>query len=166
MDIAIFSTSSQSYLITAEELSKLFKKKHTPTVFIDISVPRNVDPKIADLEGVFLFNIDDLREIAEKNLQTRKEEAKKGWLIVKEETEKFLRWFESLERDRLIKELNSLVEKLKEYSLSEGETPKEILDKFTKRFMYPLYKVLKSHPQLLDRFVKELKEVTQKVEKK
>ncbi|RTZ68669.1 MAG: glutamyl-tRNA reductase [Aquificaceae bacterium] len=166
VDIAIFSTASQRYLITAEELSKLFRKKSTPTVFIDISVPRNVDPKVANLEGVFLFNIDDLREIAEKNLQTRREEAKKGWLIVREETEKFLKWFESLERDRLIKELNSLVEKLKKCSLSEGETPKEVLDRFTKRFMYPLYRVLKGNPQLLERFVKELKEVTQKVEKR
>jgi glutamyl-tRNA reductase len=165
VDIAIFSTSSRSYLVTAEELSRLFKKKRSPTVFIDISVPRNVDPKVADLDGVFLFNIDDLREIAEKNLQTRKEEAKKGWLIVREETEKFLRWLESLEREQLIKELNLLIEQLKESTLEEAQTPREALDKFAKRLMYPLYRTLKGQPKLLEKLVEELKGVTQRVER-
>lgn len=160
-DIAIFSTGAGRYLITAKEAAKLFRKRTSPVVFIDISVPRNVDPEVGKLEGVFLYNIDDLKEIADRNLKTRREEAKKGLLIVKEETEKFLKRLEALKTDHLVKELNHLVSLLKEASLKEGETPREVLDKFTKRFLYPVYKTLKKHPQVLEEFVQTLKGVVE-----
>ncbi len=162
-DIAIFSTGAGKYLITAKEAAKLFRKRSSPVVFIDISVPRNVDPEVGKLEGVFLYNIDDLKKIADRNLKTRKEEAKKGLLIVAEETQKFLKRLESLRSDQLVKELNRLVSLLKETSLKEGQTPQKVLDKFTKRFLYPVYKILKKHPDVLEEFVQTLREVVQKL---
>jgi len=160
-DIAIFSTAAEEYLLTAEEARRLFKRRTDPIVLIDISVPRNVDPKIKELEGVFLYDIDDLKGIAEKNLKTRLEEAKKGWPIVGEEAEKFLQWFENLKVNNLIKELNRLVERLKEGSLSEN--PAESLNIFSKRFLYAVYKSLKKHPEALEELVRNLREVVENI---
>ena len=158
-DIAIFSTSADSYLLTAGEARRLLRRRTDPIVFIDISVPRNVDPDVGKLEGVFLYNIDDLKAIADKNLKTRLEEAQKGWLIVREEADKFLRWFENLKVDNLVKELNRLVDLLKEVSLSED--PEESLDRFSKRFLYAVYGSLKRHPEALESLVENLKKVVE-----
>ncbi len=156
-DIAIFSTSARDYLLTLEEAKHIFRKRTDPVVFIDISVPRNVDPRVGELEGVFLYNIDDLKTIADKNLKTRFEEAQRGWLIVREEADKFLKWFENLKVNNLVKELNRLVDLLKEQSFSEN--PREALDKFSKRFLYAVYKSLKKHPEVLEELVENLREV-------
>ena len=164
-DIVIVSTGAKEYLITAKELEKLFKKKKSPTVFIDLSVPRNVEPKVGFLEGVFLYNIDDLKEIADKNLKSRKEEAQKGWPIVEEEAKKFLQWFENLKVNEGIKELNLLLEQLKEEALKEGDGKEESLQIFTKRLLYPLYRSFKRNPALLEDFLSELRKTLKEKKK-
>ncbi len=164
-DIVIVSTGATDYIITENEIRKLFKRKETPTVFIDISVPRNVEPSVGDLEGVFLYNIDDLKRIAEQNLKERRREAEKGFLIVKEEAEKFFKWLKNYRLGSVFGRINELLKELAGEILKEVQTPEEALEIFSKKMSYPLFKTLKREPHLAEEFLKNLLEVLEKTKK-
>lgn len=96
-DIIISSTGSPQYLLTREQVKGVMRRrKHKPLFFIDIAVPRDLDPAINDLDNVYLYNIDDLKEVVEFNWQRRHQEAAKAERLVAEETLKFLDWLETL----------------------------------------------------------------------
>jgi len=96
-DIIISSTGSPQHLLTREQVKGVMRRrKHKPLFFIDIAVPRDLDPAINDLDNVYLYNIDDLKEVVESNWQRRQQEAVKAERLVTEETLKFLDWLETL----------------------------------------------------------------------
>ncbi|MFN3947857.1 MAG: glutamyl-tRNA reductase, partial [Aquificaceae bacterium] len=102
-DIVIVSTGSKSYVIDYDTVKRAIKNRdYKPLFFIDISVPRNVDPNVAQIDEVFLYDIDDLQEVAEKNLRERIKEKEKGEIIVWDEVGKFLKWLELLKVEDLI----------------------------------------------------------------
>ncbi len=164
-DIVIVSTGASDYLITKKEVEKLIKRRYTPLVFIDISVPRNVEPSVAELPNVFLFNIDDLKEIADKNLKTRSEEAKKGELIVKEEAQKFLRWLEGYSSKEVIARIKTLVEELKNSTAAVSESKEEALDRFSKKILHAVFVLAKKEPAAAQRLLEELKRVVERERK-
>jgi glutamyl-tRNA reductase len=96
-DIIISSTGSPQYLLTKEQVKGVLRRrKHRPLFFIDIAVPRDLDPAINELDNVYLYNIDDLKEVVESNWQRRHQEAAKAERLVAAETVKFLEWLETL----------------------------------------------------------------------
>ena len=97
-DIVISATDSPQYLIRHEPLAKVMKdRKQRPIFFIDIADPRNIEPKVGDIENVYLYNIDDLQNVANENVQGRGKEAHKAEAIVQEEVVKFVHWYRSLD---------------------------------------------------------------------
>ncbi len=97
VDIIISSTGSQHAVIRAQDVKAVLKKrKHRPMFFIDIAVPRDIDPDVNGLDNVYLYDIDDLKEVVEENLAERKEEAGKAEMIVQEEVGSFAQWLKSL----------------------------------------------------------------------
>ena len=91
-DIVISSTSAPGYVVTLEQLAQTRRQRHGRNLFIvDLAVPRDVDPRVADLDGVFLYNVDDLAQVADTALADRRREAEKASTIVGEETDSFLR---------------------------------------------------------------------------
>ena len=106
MDIVIVSTGAKSFVITEKIVKSAMKKRnYEPMFFIDISVPRNVEPSVGKIDEVFLYYIDDLREVVESNLRDRLREAKRGEIILWDEVKKFMGWLESLKIEPLILEL-------------------------------------------------------------
>jgi len=102
-DIVIVSTGSKNYIIDHQMVKKAIKKRgYKPIFFIDISVPRNVDPAISEIDEVFLYDIDDLQDVAEKNLKERLKEKEKGEIIVWDEVGKFMKWLQVLEVEDII----------------------------------------------------------------
>ncbi len=98
VDIVISATNSPKYLIQHEEVSKVIKdRKQKPIFFIDIADPRDIEPRIGDIENVYLYNIDDLQKVANGNIQDREKEARKAEAIVQDEVVKFVNWYHSLE---------------------------------------------------------------------
>jgi glutamyl-tRNA reductase len=71
-------------------------RMNRPLFFIDIAVPRDLDPRLIDLDNVYLYDIDDLSNVVEINKSERDKEAVKATRIVDEETMKFHRWFQGL----------------------------------------------------------------------
>ncbi len=98
MDIIITSTGSPEAILRAKDLQKILKlRKYKPMFFIDIAVPRDIDPDVNSLENVYLYDIDDLKEVVEENLAGRRDEARKAVNIVDEEVLLFCRWLQSLD---------------------------------------------------------------------
>ena len=114
-DIVIASTDSPEFVIDRRVLSSALDRRARETLFlIDLAVPRDIDPSAADMDGVELFNIDDLSSIAEENLETRKRAAEQAELIVDEETARFMRWRESLDAAPIIKTIHQQAERIRE----------------------------------------------------
>lgn len=88
-DIVITSTGSQEILVDYALAHSVMAARKTPIVFIDISVPRNVDPKVGAIENAFYYDVDDLGAVVEANLQERRKEASLGEKIVEQEVETF-----------------------------------------------------------------------------
>lgn len=96
-DIVICSTGAPNYILIKEQMHKIMRqRKNRPVFIIDISVPRNIDPEINDIDNVYLYDIDDLQGIVVTNIQERSKEAEKAERIVDEEVESFLKWQASL----------------------------------------------------------------------
>jgi glutamyl-tRNA reductase len=92
-DIVITATGSPRPIITRAQLKAAHGyRRGTPLFIIDVAVPRDVDPAIAEIEQVFLYNIDDLQSIVEENLSRRKAEVERAESIVNEEVTKFMAW--------------------------------------------------------------------------
>ena len=98
VDIIITSTGSPDPVIRARDIRGVLKaRKNRPMFFIDIAVPRDIDPDVNGLDNVYLYDIDDLKEVVEENLATRRDEAQKAAEIVDEEVDIFRQWLCSLD---------------------------------------------------------------------
>ena len=98
-DLVIGCTGAPELLVDANQVEKVLReRKHKAMFFIDIGDRRNFDPKINDLDNVYLYNIDDLKSVADENLQGRSHEASKAEDIVQDEVQSFVRWVGSLEQ--------------------------------------------------------------------
>jgi glutamyl-tRNA reductase len=91
-DIVVSSTSAPGYVVTLEQFHQARRQRRGHNLLlVDLAVPRDVDPRIADLDGVFLYNVDNLSQVADAAVADRRREAEKAETIVSEETESFLR---------------------------------------------------------------------------
>jgi glutamyl-tRNA reductase len=96
-DIVISSTGSDGYVLGREQVAAaMSRRKSRPLFMIDIAVPRDLDPAIASVENVFLYDIDDLEGIVESNLEQRRQEAVKIEAFIAEELEAFRQWYKTL----------------------------------------------------------------------
>lgn len=97
-DVVITSTSSKSPVLTAALMKDVVRtRRHRPLFLIDIAVPRDVEPKVGDLENVFLYDVDDLQQVAEENLSHRRRAADAAERIVDIEVSEFEAWRRSLD---------------------------------------------------------------------
>jgi len=97
-DIILSSTGAPHTIIGAGDLTEVMRRrKQKPMFFIDIAIPRDIDPGVNDVENVYLFTVDDLQEVVSANLQQRAEEARKAEDIISQEIGQFFKWLSSLE---------------------------------------------------------------------
>jgi len=97
VDIVISSTGSPTAIIRAKDIREVLKKRRNRAMFfIDIAVPRDIDPDVNGLDNVYLYDIDDLKEVVEENMSARQGEAVKARAIVDIETQAFASWLKAL----------------------------------------------------------------------
>lgn len=90
-EVVICSTGSPNYLLHPAQVKRALAARHNrPMLIVDISVPRNVDPAINQLDNAFVFDVDDLQSIAESNLAERQREAQRAEIIIAEESQRFI----------------------------------------------------------------------------
>jgi glutamyl-tRNA reductase len=122
VDIVISSTGAPEPIVRKEDVQQaLSLRRGRPLFFIDIAVPRDVEPGVNDLENVFCYDIDDLRQVVEANLRERLREAEKAETLVEREVGKFLARLKDLE---VVPTIVSLREKLE--TIRQGEMGKAL----------------------------------------
>ena len=140
VDIVISATDSPQYLIRHDQMAKVIKeRKQKPVFFIDIADPRDIEPSVGEIENVYLYNIDDLKKVADENIKDRGKEAQKAEAIVRDEVIKFVNWYHSLE---VTPTIVALRKKFEEIGKKELE------------------KTLSLHPNLSDKEKKSLEALT------
>ena len=145
MDVVIVSTGAEHYVLTKDLVEKAIKRRnYEPMFIIDISVPRNVEPSVGQIDSVFLYDIDDLRQVVEENLRGRMEEAKKGEIILWDEVKKFMNWYKALKVEPLILELKKSVEGLED-------------SKYLKKVVHRAIEQIKRNPEVADVILKIFK---------
>jgi glutamyl-tRNA reductase len=119
VDIIISSTGATDIILHKEEVKSVMRARmNRPLFFIDIAVPRDLDPRLNEIENIYLYDIDDLSSVVEINKSQRDKEAVKATRIVDEETLKFEKWFLGL---AMTPTIQALRQKLDEIGQSELE---------------------------------------------
>ncbi len=110
VDIIISSTGATQHVIRAKDVKSVMRKRRNrPLFFIDIAVPRDIDPKIHRLDNAYVYDIDDLKGVIEENIQDRKREAIKGERIIDEAVIGFRQWYANLDVVPTIKALRQKI---------------------------------------------------------
>ncbi len=122
VDIIISSTGATQCILSADEVKKAMRhRKNRPLFFIDIAVPRDIDPDINKISNAYLYDIDDLNNIVNDNMEERQMEAVKGERLVEEAVVKFRRWLKNLKLVPTIVDLKTKIN-----SITEAETKKTL----------------------------------------
>ncbi|MBM4257262.1 MAG: glutamyl-tRNA reductase [Deltaproteobacteria bacterium] len=117
-DIIIGSAGGNDYLVGPTIVQEALRgRKRRPMFFIDLGVPRNFDPRLNDIENIFLYDIDDLQQVIEENKDEREREAQKAEAIVAEEVESFWQWLSGLEVTPTIVALREKAEAIRQREL-------------------------------------------------
>lgn len=93
-DIVISSTGAPHYIFYPRRVEEAMQRRgNRKLFFIDIAVPRDVDPAVGQAEGVYLYDIDDLQEVVDANFEERRAAAQQGEHIIEEEVGEFMEWY-------------------------------------------------------------------------
>jgi glutamyl-tRNA reductase len=129
VDVVLASTSAPGHVLTRTDVERvLAARKGRPLFLIDIAVPRDLDPAIHELDGCYLYDIDDLESVVAESLAGRRREAGRAEEIVLAEAERFRAWQASRDVVPAIASLRALAEEIRE---SELERASSRLDQLT-----------------------------------
>ncbi len=130
-DIVISSTGAPHFVVRSDLAMKVIgERNHRPMFFIDIAVPRDIEPSVNDIDNCYLYDIDDLKNVVEANLAEREKEAGKAEEIVKNEVGEFLVWVDRLEAAPIISAIKEQAERTRQAEIKKsikrlGEITKE-----------------------------------------
>jgi glutamyl-tRNA reductase len=118
-DVVICSTAAEEYVVT-EQMARqaLARRRNRPAFFIDISVPRNIDPAIGEIPNVFVFDIDDLESVISSNIREREREAERAELIVESEIMQFQQALRALDSGPTIKSFKQTLQDIARLELT------------------------------------------------
>jgi len=157
VDIIISSTGAPDLILHKEDVRSVMReRRNQPLFFIDIAVPRDLDPAINDLDNVYLYDIDDLQSVVAMNKSERDKEAVKAQRIIAEERLKFGTWLANMESTPTIVQLRGMIEQHVRYEVEKtmgrfedmDEPARQRLEKLvaaiTGKVVYPPLHYLKS----------------------
>jgi glutamyl-tRNA reductase len=120
VDLLIASTGAPHYVVTRERLEQVMKgRRGRPLLLVDIAVPRDIEPSCADLDNVYLYNIDDLQDVVVENLSRRNQEMEKVLTIVRKECVEFLRDLDARKSTGAIQIMRGGFEKIRDAELEK-----------------------------------------------
>jgi len=121
-DIVVSCTASPAPLITKTAAAAAVRtRRHRPIFMVDLAVPRDVDPAVADLEDVYLFSIDDLQQLVDENRQQREVAAGDAKVVVSEEVARFLQDARAKEAGPAIRALRQQADAIRQQTLEQAQ---------------------------------------------
>lgn len=124
-DIVISGTGAPGVVITRPDVEAARSRggrRKRPLFLIDIAVPRDIEPSVAQVEGVFLYDLDDLKSVADANLRERRKEAAAAEAIVEREVREFLDWQRSLDLVPLLVDLRKRAEEIRRGEINRARS--------------------------------------------
>ena len=113
------STGASEFIVSEENIRSIFPiKPEKPLLFIDIAVPRDIDPLVSNVEDVFVYDIDDLKDVVKTNYADRKKEAQKAESIIADGITAFNKWHRS---QAIIPTIIDLRKKFENITREQGE---------------------------------------------
>ncbi len=118
-DIVFTSTSAPEPILNRFKLEQALPKNH-PLMIFDISVPRNVNADVNELENIAVYNVDDLQAVVAQNQETRRQMANLAEVLLKEELQTFILWWKSLQTVPTISSLRNKVESIRQQEVKKA----------------------------------------------
>ena len=139
-DILVSSTASTLPILGKGAVEGAIRmRKHRPMFILDLAVPRDVEPEVAELRDVYLYTVDDLKSVVEQNRGMREEAAKDAENIIDLQVVRFMRWMRSLESEPTIRNFRKQVEVMKQKELDKayariarGDDPTRVLEQLAR----------------------------------
>jgi glutamyl-tRNA reductase len=140
-DIVISSTASQLPILGKGAVeSALKKRKHRPMFMVDIAVPRDIEAEVGNLDDVYLYTVDDLKEIIDEGLKSRQKAALQAEEIIDNQVIHFLGWMRSLDAVDAIREFRESGEQMRDQALDNalrqlqsGKNPEQVVQELARQ---------------------------------
>jgi len=135
-DIVISATSSSTAILDKAMVKAALKgRKHRPVFMVDIAVPRDIDPAVAELEDIYLYTVDDLQEVIQENLKSRQQAAHQAEDIIDVQVDRFMAWLRGQDAVTSIRNYRLLAEQQRDEALDKarqmlcnGKDPQQALE--------------------------------------
>ena len=146
-DVVVSSTSAPGFVLLADDVGHAVRdRRGRPLLFVDLAVPRDVDPALRNLDGCFVYDIDDLEAVVEASLAGRRAEALRAERVVAGEAERFREWQSSLAVVPAIASLRALAEEIRSHELERargrlgrlGESDRRLVESVTAQIVNKL----------------------------
>jgi len=146
IDVVISSTAAPHHILYSDAVSEVMKSRSKPLFLVDIAMPRDIEPEIAEIPNVHLYNLNDLQGLVDKNRATREREVPRAGKIIESEVALFMNWYDALgtvptlralrdhAEDVRLKELEHAFQRLEE--LTEEE--RAIIERLSRRIVTKL----------------------------
>lgn len=136
-DIVLTSTSSKTYVVTSEMAHKAMVKRHQqPLLFVDMALPRDVDPRIHDLENCYVYDLDSLGQLASKAQNKRNQAKLEAQGIIEEEVNSFMLWMRARQQANTIKALREHFYQVREEVLSKNLDAEEATRQLVNKLLH------------------------------
>ena len=126
VDVVVSSTGSGEWVVQSETVAGALALRSEPLFFIDIAVPRDIDPVVQTLGSVYLYDIDDLQAVVERNAEGRQDAAEEGEAMISPAVLEFTGWLSTLHVVPLIQELRDGAEQIRRHELARALERMEI----------------------------------------
>ncbi len=134
-DLIVSCTAARGTILHKEVMQRAVKSRRRKPVFmIDLAVPRDIDPRIADLEDIYLYTVDDLRAVVTENLKLREEAAKQAEVLIQSQALEFGRWLETRDAGATIQQIRARARGVRDEvldkarrKLASGEKPEDVM---------------------------------------
>jgi len=135
-DIVVSCTASSLPILGKGLVERALKtRRHRPIFMVDLAVPRDIEREVGDLDDVFLYTVDDLQQIVQGNLDTRRSAVEQAEAIIETQVGQFMHWMAVREAVPLIRKLREHAEEARQHEvdralklLHKGEDPKQVLE--------------------------------------
>jgi glutamyl-tRNA reductase len=148
-DIVVSCTASSLPILGKGMVERALKaRRRMPMFMVDLAVPRDIEPEVGELDDVFLYTVDDLKEIVQGNLDARRSAVEQAEVIIDAQVGQFMHWMQVRESVPLIRALRDQAEDARRYEveralrqLAKGDDPKQVLETLsqglTNKLMHP-----------------------------
>jgi glutamyl-tRNA reductase len=134
-DIVISSTASREPVLTRAEVAMaIAARRRRPMFLVDIAVPRDIEPSVSELGDVYLYTIDDLRQVIDENMRSRREAAREAEAMIELSVEHYMGWWRALDAQNPVVDLRRIAEANRDEILAKaqallarGKSPEEAL---------------------------------------